>query len=85
MQMDVARIKRHNYGFMLVSVKWNAIMNPQRADQIIRSLQARFRVPIYLYSLHNGNVRCRGERHDIINWVIKLHPTQIPWETLTMN
>lgn len=85
MKFDGALITERGVTFAIAIVKPSALTSSDR-ESIRNSYIPIFgNIPIVLASQDStGRIKYHG-RQDIVNFLAKLHPSQIPWKTYTVN
>ncbi len=85
MQIEGAIIKEQGVTFSVVIVKPYVLNSPSEQENIRQSLQNVFPSPIILMAQDSRGVPTYQGRRDIVNFLAKLHISQIPWKKYTVN
>ena len=85
MQIEGAIIKEQGVTFSVVIVKPYVLNSPSEQESIRQSLQNVFPSPIILMAQDSRGVPTYQGRRDIVNFLAKLHISQIPWKKYTVN
>lgn len=85
MQFDGAVIKEQGITFAIVVVK-SHVLNTSEIESI-RNKFSRFfpGVPIILMAQDSRGIPTYHGRTDIVRFLSRIHPSQIPWKTYTYN
>lgn len=81
MKFNGALIKEQGVTFAIVLIKKSTFSNRSQSAQAMQFFTRYFNVPIVLATKDStGIIRYQGRR-DLVNFLSKLHPSQIPWKT----
>ncbi|RNB59392.1 hypothetical protein EDM57_04415 [Brevibacillus gelatini] len=80
MKIEAAVIKEQGVTFAVVVVKKSVVDNQFESERVIRALMPHFgNIPVVLMGQdYRGRAYYRGRR-DIVNFLSRLHISQIPW------
>ena len=86
MKIQGAVIKEQGITFAIVIVQMHVVDSQSQSEEAILSFNALFPgMPIVLMAQNSsGTPKYRG-RKDIVNFLAKLHISQIPWNEYTVN
>lgn len=86
MTFDGALITEQNVTFAIVIVKPHVLQSSSSSIEDTRRSFQRFfpRVPIILMAQNNRGVPTYHGRTDIVNFLVNIHISQIPWKTYTV-
>jgi hypothetical protein len=81
MQFEGAVIKEQGITFAIVVVKSHVLDNSTESDNARRSFSPIFPgMPIILMAQNSGGTPTYQGRPDIVKFLVKVHPSRIPWK-----
>lgn len=85
MQLEGAIIKEQGQNFAIVIVK-SHVLNSSERDNAIKQFSIYFPgMPIILMAQNSKGIPTYYGRKDIVDFLSKLHLSQIPWKKFTFN
>lgn len=85
MQFDGALIKEQGVCFAIVVVKPNVLNSPSK-ESVRNSFIPYFgKVPIILMAQNSRGIPTYDGQRDIVNFLVNVHPAQIPWKHYTIS
>jgi hypothetical protein len=85
MQLEGAIIKEQGQNFAIIIVK-SHVLNSSERDSAVNQFSRYFPgIPIVLMAQNSRGVPTYYGRTDIVNFLSKLHISQIPWKKFTFN
>ncbi|OCB71161.1 hypothetical protein B0A79_22455 [Flavobacterium piscis] len=85
MQLEGAIIKEQGQNFAIVIVK-SHVLNSNERDNAVQQFSRYFPgMPIILMAQNSRGLPTYYGRTDIVNFLSKLHMSQIPWKKYTFN
>lgn len=85
MQIDGAVIEEQGVTFSILCVKSYVLQNRFKADKFRSSIQHLFPAPIILMAQDSHGIPTYQGRKDIVDFLVNLDISQIPWKTYTIN
>lgn len=82
-KVQAALVREQSTTFVVVRVKNHLFNNPHAADQLQQEMSAVFGCGLVVL-MGESNGKLRGNRHDVVNFVSRLHPSQLPWKMWTI-
>lgn len=82
-QLTAALVREQGVTFAVALVKNHVLNNPHQADDMIRSVAVALGCPLVVL-MGESNRKLRGNRRDVVNFVSRLHPSQLPWKKWTI-
>ena len=77
--LNAALVKEQGVTFAVVLVKNHVLNSASAADQMIRTAGQALCCPLVVL-MGESNRKLRGNRQDVVRFVSKLHPSQLPWK-----
>jgi hypothetical protein len=86
MKIQGAVIKEQGLTFAIVVVKKHVLDSQSQSEEAIGSFAVLFpRMPIILMAQDSRGTPTYRGRTDIVNFLAKIHPGQIPWKEYTFS
>jgi len=82
-QMTAALVREQGVTFAVALVKNHVLNSPASADEMIRSVSVALGCPLVVL-MGESNRKLRGNRKDVVDFVARLHPSQLPWKKWTI-
>jgi hypothetical protein len=77
--LTAAVVREQGVTFAVAIMKDHVLNSPMVADQQIRAVALALGCPLVVL-MGETNRRLRGNRQDVVNFVSRLHPSQLPWK-----
>lgn len=86
MKIQGAVVKEQGQVFAIIIVKQSALSSDYNAQEVARSFAPLFPgMPIVLMAQDTRGVPTYWGRQDIVNFLVSIHISQIPWKEYTFN
>lgn len=82
-RLTAALVKEQGVTFAVALVKNHVLNSPSTADQMIQSVARHLGCPLVVL-MGESNRKLRGNRRDVVKFVSRLHPSQLPWKKWTI-
>jgi hypothetical protein len=82
-KMTAAVVREQGVTFAVVLVKNHVVLSQQQSSETIQSVSMALGCPLVVL-MGESNNRLRGNRNDVVKFVSRLHPSQLPWKTWTV-
>jgi len=82
-QLHAALVREQNVTFAVAMMKDHVLNNPSIADQQIQAVAAALGCPLVVL-MGERNRKLRGNRKDVIDFVARIDPSQLPWRKYTV-
>ncbi|MEY8838893.1 hypothetical protein AB9K41_07655 [Cribrihabitans sp. XS_ASV171] len=82
-QLTAALVREQGVTFAVALVKNHVLNSPTQADELIQDVSRVLGCPLVVL-MGESNRKLRGNRRDVVNFVSRLHPSQLPWKKWTI-
>jgi hypothetical protein len=82
-QLHAALVREQNVTFAVAMMKDHVLNNPSIADQQIQAVAAALGCPLVVL-MGERNRKLRGNRKDVVDFVARIDPSQLPWRKYTV-
>lgn len=83
-QLTAALVREQGVTFAVALVKNHVLNSSATADEMIQGVASALGCPLVVL-MGESNRKLRGNRQDVVNFVSRLHPSQLPWKKWTIS
>ena len=82
-QLTAALVREQGVTFAVALVKNHVVQSQQQSSETIQAVSMALGCPLVVL-MGESNKRLRGNRNDVVKFVSRLHPSQLPWKKWTV-
>lgn len=82
-QLTAALVREQGVTFAVAMVKNHVLNSQSSSDQMVQAVAQALGCPLVVL-MGESNRKLRGNRQDVVKFVSRLHPSQLPWKKWTI-